>query len=229
MKRRQLKKEVLSLLQDTDCDKIWCSLAQYPTHLVLNPLFMSLCHPQERIRWNGVLCFGKVVPALAEENIESARVVMRRFLWSLNDESGGIGWGSPESMAEIMCHNAQLRSEYLHMLISYTCEDGKELFQDGNFIELQTLQRGLLWGIGRLCQLHKKEMYDLMVTANIIAYLDSSDPYVAGLALWCLQLLDSVPINKKTKKIKESGVELQLFLENTLQTVNLSQLIVKIP
>ncbi len=225
MKRRQIKKEVFSILQDTDSDKIWRSLAQYPTHLVLNLLFMSLCHSQERIRWNGVLCFGKVVPALAEKNIESARVVMRRFLWSLNDESGGIGWGAPESMAEIMCHNTQLRNEYLHMLISYSCEDGEELFQDGNYIELPTLQRGLLWGIGRLCQLHKKEMSELQIIPNVIAYLDSPDPYVAGLALWCLQLLDSLPLNKKTQTIKQSGVELQLFLNNSMQTVKLSQLI----
>ena len=36
---------------------------------------------------------GAVVAALATEEMESARVVMRRLLWNLNDESGGIGWG----------------------------------------------------------------------------------------------------------------------------------------
>lgn len=25
--------------------------------------------------------------------MDSARIVMRRLMWSLNDESGGIGWG----------------------------------------------------------------------------------------------------------------------------------------
>ena len=40
--------------------------------------------------------------------------------------------------------------EYIHMLVSYIREDGPEAFQDGNFIELPLLQRGVLWGIGRL-------------------------------------------------------------------------------
>jgi len=43
-----------------------------------------------------------------------------------------------------------LAEEYLHMLVSYMREDGPKAFQDGNFIELPMLQRGLLWGIGRL-------------------------------------------------------------------------------
>ena len=103
-----------------------------------------------------MLCFGWLVPAIAEKELEAARIVMRRFLWSLNDESGGIGWGAPEAMAEIMCHSPVLRHEYLHMLISYMREDGENLFEDGNYLELPMLQRGLLWGIGRLCQEHPK-------------------------------------------------------------------------
>ena len=45
---------------------------------------------------------GVVVAGLAEHDMESARVVMRRLMWNLNDESGGIGWSSPEAMGEIM-------------------------------------------------------------------------------------------------------------------------------
>jgi len=37
---------------------------------------------------------------------------MRRLMWNLNDESGGIGWGNPEAMGEILaCHEA-LANEY---------------------------------------------------------------------------------------------------------------------
>jgi len=102
------------------------------------------------VRWHAVSVFGTTVDRMAGQDLESARIVMRRFLWSLNDESGGIGWGAPEAMAEIMYHCRPLAEEHLHMLVSYMREDGPEAFQDGNFIELPMLQRGLLWGIGRL-------------------------------------------------------------------------------
>jgi len=46
-----------------------------------------------------------VISNLTEKEMESARVIMRRLMWSLNDESGDIGWGAPEAMAEIIaCH-----------------------------------------------------------------------------------------------------------------------------
>jgi hypothetical protein len=45
---------------------------------------------------------GEVMAHLADKDMESARVIMRRLMWSLNDESGGIGWGAPEAMGEIV-------------------------------------------------------------------------------------------------------------------------------
>ena len=54
---------------------------------------------------------GAVVAHLAEKDMESARVVMRRLMCSLNDESGGIGWGAPEAMGEIIASHEGLASE----------------------------------------------------------------------------------------------------------------------
>ncbi len=86
---------------------------------------------------------GMVVSNLADHDIESARVVMRRLMWNLNDESGGIGWGSPEAMGEIMARHSRLAQEFASILVSY-------INPDKNYIEHEILQRGVLWGIGRL-------------------------------------------------------------------------------
>ena len=117
--RMQLKKDVLSILQHNGLEEIFKKIAGYDFRQLINPLFSALCHREENVRWSAVFCFGRIVPQRAEQDMVSARIVMRRFLWSLNDESGGIGWGVPEAMAEVMCHSAALRKEYLHMLISY--------------------------------------------------------------------------------------------------------------
>ena len=56
----------------------------------------------ELIRWRAVSAMGIVTAALADARMDAARVIMRRMMWQLNDESGGIGWGIPEAMGEIM-------------------------------------------------------------------------------------------------------------------------------
>jgi hypothetical protein len=225
MSRRQLKQDVVSLLQKSSLDEIFQKLACYQDHSLINPLFIALCHPDEKVRWHAVCSFGWLVPAITEKNPEAGRIVMRRFLWSLNDESGGIGWGVPEAMAEIMCRSALLRNEYLHMLISYMREDGQELFQDGNYLELPMLQRGLLWGIGRLCQDHRQEMIERQIVNDVSAYLESSDLHVIGLAIRCLGLLGVGTGLDRIRRFQSCNEELHLFLNNEIQEISVAELV----
>jgi len=185
---------------------------------------MALCNSLEKVRWHAVWGFGRIVPAMADKDPESARIVMRRFLWSLNDESGGIGWGAPEAMAEIMFHSTLLRQEYMHMLVSYMREDGEGIFEDGNFLELPLLQRGLLWGIGRLCQGHRLEMLSRQLDDDIIAYLSSPDHQVIGLAIWCLGVLGGSSTATKIAGFLYHADEVRLFDDNTLKTVTVAKL-----
>jgi hypothetical protein len=224
MSRRLIKNELLSILEQSDFEEILRFFDNHPPHLLLNSLFMALCNPLEQVRWNAVCGFGRLVPTMADKDPESSRIVMRRFLWSLNDESGGIGWGAPEAMAEIMFHCSLLRQEYLHMLVSYMRKDGNELFQDGNYLEHPFLQRGLLWGIGRLCEGHSKVMLAEQVYDDIVAYLSSPDHQVAGLAIWCLGWLGAGLAAAKIKCFLNHSGEVHLFVDNTLRIVTVATL-----
>jgi len=189
MGRRELKQKVLSLLRQQDLAHILFEITDYPDQDLIGPLFSALCHTDELVRWHAVSAFGRTVSRMAGRDLESARIVMRRFLWSLNDESGGIGWGAPEAMAEIMFHSEALAGEYLHMLVSYMREDGPEAFQDGNYIELPMLQRGVLWGVGRLIPRCRQTLSEMGIAADLRPYLLSPDGDVRGLACRCLGLL----------------------------------------
>ena len=224
MNRRQLKKTVLEILEKENLETIFRVISGYQEHLLLNPLFIALCNNEERVRCHAVCCFGRIVPAMATRDMESARIVMRRFLWSLNDESGGIGWGAPEAMAEIMCHSERLRSEYLHMLISYMREDGDERFQDGNYIELPMLQRGLLWGIGRLCQLHRGKMIEHRIAGDVAAYLNSPDCHVIGLAIRCLGLLGAASESARIAPFLKNNTQLSLFIDDAIHSITVAQI-----
>ncbi len=182
MGTRQLKEEVLKLLLKSELDTVLAGMNQLPAKEAVNALFFAICNHNELLRWHAISSMGMMTARLAEQDMEEGRIIMRRFLWSLNDESGGIGWGAPESMAESMHHHDGLAEEYIHMLISYTRPDGPELAQDGNFLEHEVLQRGLLWGLNRLCTERKNLLVKKGDLNDIPSYLESDDMMVCGLA-----------------------------------------------
>lgn len=189
MSRRKIKAEVLSLLSVEPVDVTIDILSKYQIQDLINPLFAAICRADSRIRWNGIHCFGYFLAKLADEEMEAARIIMRRFLWSLNDESGGIGWGAPETMAEAMIRHDGLRKEYLHMLVSYTQGDGPELCQDGNYLELPELQRGLLWALAKVAEKYPDDLRSFKFQDDLADYLNSSDAEVRFWAVKCLLLL----------------------------------------
>ncbi len=172
---RLLKKKVLKLLQADDFAGGLQEIRRLPARQVVNPLFFFLCSVDERVKWHTVTARGSVVADLAATDLESARVVMRRFIWQLNDESGGIGWGCPESMAEAMALNNDLADEFWCLLVSY-------VQPEGNFLEHPVLQRGVLWAIGRLA--HTRRDYACSAAPFLHPYMASADPSHRGLAAW---------------------------------------------
>ncbi len=216
MSTRKIKKEVLTILQEPDLQVVIKKLRPYGGRDLINPLFSAICRGEERIRWHAISMFGQILSQIAESDLEASRIVMRRFLWSLNDESGGIGWGAPEAMAETMAHSAILFREYHHMLLSYMREDGPELFQDGNYLELPQLQAGLLWGIGRLASFYKPVLLEEGVASDVVPYLHSADQNVRGMAVWCLGILKPEQAEEILVELMQDKSEVTLYLDGIL-------------
>ena len=170
---RQLKKEVFDLLVGDDFPEALFRLSRLPGRQIVNPLFSFLYHTDETVRWHAVSAMGVVVAGLAHENMEAARVVMRRLIWNLNDESGGIGWGSPEAMGDTMARSKPLAREFSKILVSY-------VLPQGNFLEHGGLQRGVLWGLHRLGETDIE--LALPAVAFVRPFLRSEDPFHRGLA-----------------------------------------------
>ena len=178
----QEKRRISKLLGSSNIETVIQELRQLPPARVINRLIGALCSNDETVRWHAITALGPVVADLAGRDMEAARVVMRRLMWSLNDESGGIGWGAPEAMGEIMACHDELGQEYGHILVAYMREDGF-------FLELEMLQRGLMWGLGRLAQVRPSLLRGKNAATYLLPYLDSSDTAVRGLAAWTLGLL----------------------------------------
>jgi hypothetical protein len=224
MSTRKIKQQVLTLLAGPDLAVIEDKCALLPAKDLINALFFGICRSEERVRWHGVSVMGSAVNRLALEDMEEARLIMRRLLWSLNDESGGIGWGAPEAMAEIMSRHEGLADEYVHMLISYMREDGEELFQDGNFLEHETLQQGLLWGAGRLALSRRQLVLAKGMDQDLLPYLDSPDGSVRGLAARAMGFMGVVQGLDRLRELQGDEHMVRLYEDGTITPISVGRL-----
>ncbi len=212
---RLLKKKIKRILLQEDFGKGLSQIGDIPARKAINPLFSFLCSLDELLKWRAVTAMGEVVTRLAEEDMESARVVMRRYMWHLNDESGGIGWGCPEAMGEVMARNENLAAEFWCILISY-------IRPDGNFLEHEVLQRGVLWGVARLAHARPQLLKDS--ADYLIPFLQAQDPYLRGLAAWGSKTLRNEKIDAILSRLTEDRAKLHIFLDGHLVPYAVCQL-----
>jgi HEAT repeat protein len=204
---REIKKRIYDLLKSPDLDRALDEISLLPRRQVISPLFSFLYDKDQNVKWVAVKAMGTVVVELANEDMESARVVMRRLMWNLNDESGGIGWGSPEAMGEILARHDGLANEYAPILMSYTREDG-------NYLEHALLQRGLIWAVGRLAQVRPKIVQNAV--QHLLPYLESTDATVRGLAARVMGLLAAQEAVSKLRGLQNDESQIQIYTNRGL-------------
>lgn len=212
---RQLKTKILSLIQQKDLEPALTEIKLYPLRQVVNPLFSFFYHQDEKIRWRAITVMGDVVAHLAASDLESARVVMRRLMWNLNDESGGIGWGSPEAMGEILARSPVLASEFAHILVSYIREDM-------NYLEHEKLQQGVLWGLARLAEIRPK----LIRSAGpyLVPYMIAPDPILRGLAAKIAAAIDDPESRAACARLTNDRTQIRVFSNNRMVDVTIAEL-----
>jgi hypothetical protein len=209
-----IKSHVCQLLgcSDHDTEGEW---GQLPARKAVNALFSFLYSTDHRLKWCAVGAMGKMVARLADEDLEAARNVVRRLMWSLNDESGGIGWGSAEALGEILARHAGLAREYAHILLSYAREDGNLLENDG-------LLRGVLWGLTRVAGTRPDLYRD--AARHITIHLQSRDGDVRALAVELLGVLGDATVRDRLQGLADDQTEVTLFSQGCEQRVRIADL-----
>jgi hypothetical protein len=122
---------------------------------------------------------------------------MRRFLWQMNEESGNLGWGVPESMAETLARSDPLAREFARVLFSYIRDTGRE----DNFVDHAPLRRSCYWAVGRVIRARPELAAGALPLLR--AGLQDEDIPCRGVAAWAVSGLVH----------RESVVELRSELE----------------
>ncbi len=212
---REFKEKVLKLVSSNNFEQDLGTLRKLPARKVINPLFSFLLSTDSKIKWATVTAFGAVVSNLAEQDMESARVIMRRLMWQLNDESGGIGWGCPEAMGEIVACHEGLAREYARALVSYIREDG-------NFLEHEPLQEGSLWGICRVAQVRPKLIRDAV--PHLLRFLEARDATLRGLCVWALGLLCAREARSQMERLVNDDSKIEIYSDRKIKIYQVKDL-----
>ncbi len=166
----------MDILSRKDIAGSLSELDKLPLKKIVGPLFSGILNADPLTRWHSVTAMGHVVGRLARKDMEQGRIVMRRLMWSLNDESGGIGWGAPECMGEIMAGHEGLADEFHCILFSYLVE--RENGAD-NYLEYEPLRRGAFWGVARLAG-ENPEIGAKGFRNALKALSNEDDPFILG-------------------------------------------------
>jgi HEAT repeat protein len=212
---RGLKKRFSKLLTLESLDRALGLLNDQPAGQAINALFSFLPSTDPKVRWAAVTAMGSMVSGLADRQMERARVVMRRLMWQLNDESGGIGWGCPEAMGEIMASHEGLANEFAHILVSY-------IRKDGNPLEYEPLQQGVIWGIGRLAEIRPQLLREAV--PYLVPFLKVQCAALRGLAAWALGRLGAKAVRSEIHSLVHDTAEIEIFVNREIMRCQVGEL-----
>lgn len=165
-----IKAQVRDLLRKNDYERL-VELCDIDRHFWKAVRF-CLYDIDETIRWPAIEAAAKLMQHWWQsKQQEKVREFIRNLFWSMNEESGGIGWSSPQTIAETLVNIPEILDPYGSMMIAHSIEE-------------PPFMKGGLWGIGRL----GKTISDAVdfFQDKILAAFQSDNVETLGLAAWAL-------------------------------------------
>jgi hypothetical protein len=188
-RRAQAKEAVRALLRDWDWDGLvsWAESQRNADKVVMGVLF----DPEPLIRWRAVQALGKIAGLYADTGVERVRELIRKLLWQMNDESGGIIWNAPEAITMILMEVPSLIDEFGHILASHLREE--------------PFERGTHWGMTRLARARPDRFPGLK--EEMEKSLGEEDAAIRAYALETLGVLDREASRVAAEKLcRDDGV-----------------------
>jgi len=178
---------------------------------LIGPLFSLLLDLDKRVRWHAVSSMGLATEMLFKEDEEKARVVLRRLMWHLNDESGGIGWGCPEAMGEILYRVKALSKEFSKILVSY-------VYEEQNYLEYPPLLQGAFWGIARVSKAHPQDV--MGAKQRLVEEVRGKDPLLRIYSLLGLGNFNTALGSEEIQNLLEDKREFEIYWDERFQNLS---------
>lgn len=190
-----MKKDIKELLKEKQYDRlVRLSMAG---GLSIRDMISLTYDKKSIICWRAIETIGLITKEVTKRNPEIVRNTVGRLLWMIRDESGGIGWSSPEILGEIVRNNPELFSDVAPIIVSFHDE-----------IMLRT---GVLWAIGRMDR--KVKGITKYATAVLIPHLHSPDKVLRGNAALALGEIGALEAKGELGRLKDDDSYITIYFE----------------
>jgi len=163
----------------------------------------------EPVRWAAIETVAEVMEQWWNTGREEkVRNYIRTLFWSLTDESGGIGWSAPQTIAEIIVHIPEIIDPYGSMMIAHTIDE-------------PPLVKGGLWGVGRLGK-RIEDSVDFFHD-RIFAVFASTDAETLGLLAWAMGRAGYRPAAPFLRQMQASDTAVTIYCEGEFSVKSLRE------
>lgn len=184
MSAKDRKENVRNLLKNNDSAGL-VALADRDRQVV-NTVNRLLYDDDPLVRWRAVKALGW----LAAHDYFLLDKVIGRLVYTLNEDSGSIGWMTPQALGEICAADPDLVEDFFPIVLSS--------------IKVEVFRAGVIWAVGRVAP-SRPDLVEDTGPALLVALTDPN-PEVRGLACWALGTKrDTTAINELTHMMSDPG------------------------
>lgn len=140
---------------------------------VLSLLIRASYDKETLAGWRAIKAIGRIAKALVRTDYDFLRETVRKLLWSLSDESGGIGWAAPEILGEIICADLEKFADIVPLIA--------EVYE----VEEDVFRPGVVYALARIAEINPRLAAGYQEI--IIRSLADKDPLMR---IYALQLVD---------------------------------------
>ena len=187
---------------------------------IVRSLFSLLYNKSELVKWRSVSAFGLYAIHIETNNHEKLLYIVRQCIWMLTEESGGIAWGVPEVIGEILANNKTLSRSHYNILLSYLYEnpDGPD-----NFLDYEPLRVGVLWAVSRLAEVYPDYIRE---NESIIDQRINEEINEKSIAILC-RIIGNAKLDKLRDYLilhSKNHAEILMYLNGELKMFKVSEL-----
>jgi HEAT repeat protein len=175
---------------------------------LLGPLLALTYDADPAVAWKAVEATGAACARLADRDPGAVREHLRRLFWLITEESGGICWRAPETMADIVARRPDLFGDYVPIVTHLLAEMADE--------DLEHFRPGIQWAIGRLGPLAREAAGGVL--EKLVGALDHDDARVRGTAVWCLGRLGYTEALASREDLRADPGLFELYEEGELRS-----------
>jgi hypothetical protein len=180
MTQIEMKKFIHRALEMNDLDAV--VLLVQKERKALSLLIRMAYDKETLVGWRAIKAVGRIANVLVKTEPEFLRIAVRRLLWSLSDESGGIGWAAPELLGEIVHSDPEGFADIIPLIA--------EVYG----IEEQTFRPGVVYALARIAEVAPEMIVSFQKI--IIRSLVDTNPLIRIYALDLIGLLWPVVCTK---------------------------------